>query len=113
MAEMPTLSVAEVRSLLESTFRDRLGDFYRSLQVTPPYHSVEKAVLSLRDVLRDMNVQELRHLQGDEHALGVFYTGIIKDSGLAKKHRGIIARLLSQNVDRLPPTCRVFAAAFR
>src|SRR5207237_1272956 len=51
MPAMPVPSSAEIRSLIEATFRERLGLFYRSLQITPPYHSVEKAVLGLREAL--------------------------------------------------------------
>src|SRR6266571_4488606 len=60
MATMPSRSPSELRSRLEAEFRDRVTLLYRSLQITPPYHSVEKAVLALRDTLTALPEPALR-----------------------------------------------------
>jgi len=110
---MPSVSAAELRSRLEDDFRQRIALFYRSLQITPPYHSVEKAKLALRDALAALEEAALQATAADPVSLGSFFTQVLIDSGLAKKHRGIIAGLLKQSPDRLPPDCRPFADAFR
>ena len=113
MKTTPSSAVAaDIRSRLESDFRHRVMLFYRSLQITPPYHSVEKAVQAIHDALAGLQEPALRATAADPNALGIFFTQAIVDSGLAKKHRGIITGLLQQNPDRLPLECRPFADAF-
>src|SRR5213080_4748295 len=102
-----------IRSSLESTFRHRIALFYRALQVTPPYHSVEKATLALRDALAALSLPALEALAADEVSLGTLYAQIVRDSGLARKHRGIIKGLLRDGPDRLPAECQSFADAYR
>ena len=106
-------AAGEIRSFLESAFRHRIALFYHALQVTPPYHSVEKAMLALRDRLAPISLPDLEALAADEASLGTFYSQIVRDSGLAKKHRGIIKGLLRDGPDRLPAECRSFADAYR
>lgn len=113
MASTPATTVVELRSRLEADFRARLAAFYRALQITPPYHSVEKAVLMVREMLTNLPEPDLRARSADPTALGAFFTQAVKDSGLAKKHRGIITGLLAEHPDRLPPECRPFAEAFQ
>jgi hypothetical protein len=111
MSSTPT--VVELRSRLEADFRERLAVFYRALQITPPYHSVEKAILMVRDMLSNLPEPDLRVTSADPRTLGAFFSQAITDSGLSKKHRGIITGLLSAHPDRLPPECRPFGEAFR
>jgi hypothetical protein len=113
MAATPAITAAELRSRLEADFRARLAVFYRALQLTPPYHTVEKAVLMVRDMLSNLPEPELRATSADPTTLGAFFTQAILDSGLAKKHRGIIAGLLAEQPGRLPLECRPFGEAFK
>ena len=113
MAAMPSASASEIRSRVEADFRQRLTAFYWSLQLTPPYHSVEKAGLALRDALADLQEPTLQATAADPVLLGRLFTKVIRESGLANKHRGIIAGLLAQYPDLLPPECRPLADAFR
>jgi hypothetical protein len=106
-------AAGEIRSFLESAFRHRIALFYRALQVTPPYHSVEKATLALRDALAPLALPALQALAADEASLGVLYTQIVRNSGLARKHRGIITGLLRDSPNRLPAECQSFADAYR
>ena len=98
---------------LEAVFRERIAIFYRALQVTPPYHSVEKAMLALRDIMSPLEISALQGLSGDEAALGALFTRVVRDSGLAQKHRGIIQGLLRNPQTELPKECRPFADAYR
>lgn len=102
-----------LRPQIEDDFRDRIALFYRSLRVTPPYHTVEKAALALREALASLQDSALQGLQADDAARTLLYVRMIKESGLAQKHRGIIAGLLAQHPERLAPECRALAAAFR
>lgn len=113
MASTPPTTVVDLRSRLEADFRERLAVFYRALQITPPYHSVEKAVLVVREMLSNLPDPNLRATSSDPTALGLFFAQAIKDSGLSKKHRGIITGLLAEHPDRLPPECRPFGEAFK
>jgi len=106
-------TAVEIRTSVEAAFRDRVAMFYRALQLTPPYHSVEKAQRALRDVLCPLPFPALQALAADESALGLLFTQVLRDSGLAKKHKGIIKGLLAEGTDRLPSECRPFADAFR
>jgi hypothetical protein len=107
-----TDSAAEIQNRLEAIFAERVGLFYRVLHITPPYDSVEKAKLMLRERLRAQPSGELQTLVLDDGAVGRFFTQIVTDSGLSTKHRGIIQNLLASNPD-LPPACRPVADAYR
>src|SRR5205809_6803412 len=48
MSPTPSLPPSELRSRLEADFRQRVTLLYRSVQITPPYHSVGKAVVRRR-----------------------------------------------------------------
>jgi hypothetical protein len=106
-------TAAEIRSSLEAAFRERVGGFYRSLQITPPYHSVEQAALALRDALAPLSLTALQALTANESELGRLFAQIVRESGLAKKHRKIIKGLLIGRLDRLPAACRPLADAYR
>jgi hypothetical protein len=108
-----SVSTTEIRVSLEAAFRERIAIFYRALQVTPPYHSVEKAILTLRDVVSALDLPALQALWVDEASLGTLFTRIVRDSGLAQKHRGIIQGLLRNRQIELPEECRSFADAYR
>lgn len=113
MTSPPAASTGELRSRLEADFRHRVTVFYRSLQITPPYHSVEKALLSLRETLKNLPEADLRAAATDPVPLEALFAHVFIESGLAKKSRGIIVKLLADRPERLAPECRPFADAFR
>jgi hypothetical protein len=108
-----SVSATEFRVSLEAVFRERIAIFYRALQLTPPYHSVEKAILALRDATSTLDLPALQALSADEASLGALFTRILRDSGLAKKHRGIIQGLLRNRQIELPEECRSFVNAYQ
>ena len=113
MASLPAASAGEIRSRLEADFRHRVTVFYRSLQITPPYHSVEKALLSLRETLKTLPEADLRAAAAEPAPLDALFAQVFLESGLAKKSRGIIIKLLTDRPELLAPECRPFADAFR
>jgi hypothetical protein len=113
MASPPAAPAGEIRSRLEADFRRRVTLFYRSLRITPPYHSVEKAMLALRDRLKNLPEPDLRAAAADLSSLNALFAQVFIDTGLAKKSRGIITKLLADRPDLLAPECRPFADAFR
>jgi len=113
MATTPSLPPSELRARLEADFRQRVTLLYRSLQITPPYHSVEKAVLALRDTLTALHEPALRATASDPASRNALFTQVFIDSGLAKKNRGIISKLLADRPELLGPECQPFADAFK
>ena len=113
MSTTPSLSASELRSQLEAEFRQRVTLLYRSLQIAPPYHSVEKAVLALRDTLKALQEPALRTTASDPASLNDLFTQVFIDSGLSKKNRGIIRKLLADRPELLAPECQPFAEAFK
>ena len=112
MTSPSAASAGEIRSRLQADFRHRVTLFYRSLQITPPYHSVEKAMLALRDRLKSLPETELRAAAADSSPLNALFAHVFIESGLAKKSRGIITKLLADRPDLLAPECKPFADAF-
>ena len=113
MSPTPSLPPSELRSRLEAEFRDRVTLLYRSLQITPPYHSVEKAVLALRDTLTALPEPALRATATELASRNALFTQVFVVSGLAKKNRGIIRKLLADRPELLTPECQPFADAFK
>ncbi len=113
MESSPSVSAGELRSRLEADFRQRVTVFYRSLQITPPYHSVEKALLSLRETLKNLPETDLRAAAAEPAQLDALFARVFLESGLAKKNRGIIIKLLTDRPALLTSECRTFAEAFR
>ncbi len=113
MDSTSSTTTAEIRSRLEADFRRRIGLFYRSLQITPPYHSVEKAVQAIHDALGNFQKPVLRAIAADPTALDALFTQVFLESGLAKKSRGIIMKVLADRPELLAPDCKPFAEAFR
>ncbi len=113
MTSPSATSASEIRSRLEADFRRRVTLFYRSLQITPPYHSVEKAMLALRDRLKRLPEPDLRAAAADPAPLNALFAQAFIDTGLAQKSRGIITKLLADRPDLLTPECQPFADAFR
>ena len=113
MSTTPSLPPSKLRSRLEADFRQRVTLLYSSLQITPPYHSVEKAVLALRDRLTALPEPALRATASDLASRNALFTQVFIDSGLGKKNRGIICKLLADRPELLAPECEPFADAFK
>lgn len=90
--DMPRASNAI--QILREEFRRHLETFYAQLQLTPPYHSVEKAIGSLSDALKTMSPEDRARLLEDDALRWTQYQKAFVESGLSLKHRGIIAGLV-------------------
>jgi len=113
MTRPPAASAGEIRTRLEADFRHRVTLFYRSLQITPPYHSVEKALLVLRETLKALPEADLRAAAAEPAPLDALFARVFAESGLAAKSRGIITKLLADRHDLPPPECKPFGDAFK
>lgn len=113
MTSPSAASAGELRSRLEADFRRRVTLFYRSLQITPPYHSVEKAMLALRETLKNLPEADVRAAAAEPAPLDALFAHAFTESGLANKNRGIIIKLLADRPDLLAQECRPFAEAFK
>lgn len=78
---------------LAEEFRRHLDTFYGCLKLAPPYDSVEKAVRVLITAVRALPEEERRRVLADPVARWEQFRQAFERSGLAKKHRGIIAGL--------------------
>ena len=83
-------------------FRSHLEVFYASLNLAPPYDSVEKALAHLRRTLNALGVDQHAQLIADAGVRWKYFTASFADSGLAHKHRGIIAGLIRAGRTQLP-----------
>lgn len=94
-------------------FRENLELFYQCLQLAPPYDSVEKALSCLATRLREQTTDEQHQMSHEETVKWKIYLEAIIESGLNKKHRGIIAGLLGgQSIHFLPESIRYLKEPF-
>jgi hypothetical protein len=101
-----------IRTLCED-FRRQLETFYAALKLAPPYHSVERAVLTLTNGLKAMGQEERARLLLDQTLLWAEYRKAFIESGLSQKHRGIISRLAQANrITSLPPEHEHFLSTY-
>jgi NAD-specific glutamate dehydrogenase len=98
--------------VLRDEFRRHLEVFYSGLQLAPPYHSVEKAVGHLTAVLKAMTPEERARLAADQAMRWAQYRTAFVESGLSRKHRGIIAGLVRSGKTSLPAEYRPFLDLF-
>ncbi|HXV67917.1 MAG TPA: hypothetical protein VD738_03255 [Nitrospira sp.] len=77
--------------LLVKEFRRRLEIFYVGLRLAPPYESVEKALRVLKTAVQALPVAEQERIASDPALQWAHFRQAFDTSGLAKKHRGIIA----------------------
>ncbi len=97
---------------LREDFRRHLEALYAALHLAPPYHSVEQAIGHLATALQAMPQDEQRRVRDDPVRRWELYRTAFVDSGLNKKHRGIIADMVrSGKVPALPPSYRAFLDA--
>jgi len=89
----PTGAQSDLVLALRDEFRSHLEIFYSRLKLAPPYESVEKALRSLTTAVHGLpDVQRARLAQDPVQKWDQFRRAF-ETSGLAKKHRGIIAGL--------------------
>jgi len=77
-------------------FRHHLEAFYGCLHLAPPYHSIEKALGRFASALKAKFQDEQEHLNIHHSLKQRLYHQAFIESGLSKKHRGIIIGLLQQ-----------------
>jgi hypothetical protein len=79
--------------VLKDEFRRHLETFYARLKLAPPYESVEKALRVLTTTVHALPKEEQLRIIADPAARWEQFVRAFQTSGLAKKHRGIIAGL--------------------
>jgi len=79
--------------VLADEFRCRLETFYAELKLAPPYESVEKALRALTTAIHALPSTEQERIVSDPALQWEYFRQAFDTSGLAKKHRGIIAGL--------------------
>jgi hypothetical protein len=89
----PTAPSPELIQALREEFRSHLEVFYSRLKLAPPYESVEKAIRALTTSLHHLSTAEQARLAQDSSLKWQHFRTAFETSGLAKKHRGIIAGL--------------------
>ncbi len=99
---------------LKEEFRGHLETFYAGLKLAPPYESVEKAVRTLTTMVHELPIEERTRIMADPILRWQQFTRAFAASGLAKKHRGIIAGLLrNRSMLALPAEYDDFLDLFR
>jgi len=107
-------SHADAVQSLRDEFRRHLNVFYARLKLAPPYHSVEKAITHLTTALQGMAPGERERIAADPALQWEQYRRAFVDSGLHRKHRGIIARLVRSPLTAdLPAEHKHFLDAFK
>lgn len=79
--------------VLKGEFRRHLETFYAGLKLAPPYESVEKAIRVLTSTIHALSKEEQIRIMSDAALQWQQFRLAFDASGLAKKHRGIIAGL--------------------
>ena len=87
-------------------FREHLEAFYATLKLAPPYHSIEKAVTTFASEYESKTFEEQEQFNLDETLRQRWYQDAFIESGLYKKHRGIIVGLI--NGPNSPPVAKEF-----
>lgn len=78
---------------LRDEFRFHLETFYSRLKLAPPYESVEKAIRALTTAVHSLPDAQQARLAQQPALKWEQFCRAFETSGLAKKHRGIIAGL--------------------
>jgi hypothetical protein len=97
---IPTMAISNTDPIqpdpihvLKDEFRRHLETFYARLKLAPPYESVEKALRALTTAVHALPEEEQLRIIADSAARWEQFAHAFRTSGLAKKHRGIIAGL--------------------
>lgn len=110
---MPDAHPKDNIKLLRQDYRHHLEQFYAALNLAPPYHSIEKAITHLSASLKTKTADEQARIATDESLKWALYRVAFVESGLNKKHRGIIAGLArSPNSPTLPKEYQHFLEPF-
>ncbi|NOU08910.1 MAG: hypothetical protein HOO98_02680 [Nitrospira sp.] len=86
-------TVSDPSQILKEEFRRHLEIFYAHLKLAPPYESVEKAIRMLTTIVHALPKEEQVRIVSDPILHWQPFAQAFDASGLAKKHRGIIAGL--------------------
>jgi hypothetical protein len=98
---------------LRAEFRQHLETFYAGLQLAPPYESVEKAIRTLTTIIHGLPTEEQTRIMADSGLRWRQFRQAFDASGLAKKHRGIIAGLArNRSALKLPAEYDHFLSLF-
>lgn len=98
---------------LVTEFRQNLESFYQRLQLAPPYHSIEKALSYLATRFQQCTPEEQHQITADAAIKWKLFQEAVVESGLNRKHRGIIAGLLrSQNSETISEDQRYLEQLF-
>ena len=94
-------------------FRRHLEIFYAKLQLAPPYHTIEKAILALSRTLNEMTLEDRERVAADPALQWAQYRAAFITSGLNVKHRGIISGMVNAGrTSDLPTEYESFLSAF-
>ena len=98
---------------LVTEFRLNLESFYQRLQLAPPYHSIEKALSYVALRFQQHTSEEQHRITNDSTSKWKLFQEAVVESGLNRRHRGIITRILrSQNPDSIPEDQRYLEQPF-
>ena len=87
--------------------------FYARLKLTPPYHSIENAIMHLTTVLKAMEPEGRERITADPALKWPQYRAAFVESGPRLEHRGIVAGLdRSPLAAELPAERKHFLDAF-
>jgi hypothetical protein len=109
----PDMRQTQPTQWLREEFRRHLEIFYAQLKLAPPYESVEKAIRALTTNLHALPPLEQERIAADPALQWEQFRRAFESSGLAKKHRGIIAGLARNRAALdLPPEYDHFLSLF-
>jgi hypothetical protein len=109
----PTVPINDPLQSLREEFRSHLETFYARLKLAPPYESVEKAIRALTTAVHALPKPDQARLSTDPVLRWEQFRQAFDQSGLSKKHRGIIAGLArNRSALDLPPEFDHFLALF-
>ena len=86
--------VSDPVQVLKEEFRRHLETFYARLNLASPYESVEKAVRTLTTIVHALARDEQIRIVTDPAVQWQYFREAFETSGLVKKHRGVITRLV-------------------
>ncbi len=99
---------------LLNEFRQNLEAFYAALKLAPPYDSVEKTIRCLSALFKTKTAEEQAQLLGDDALRWKLHVQAVIESGLHKKHSGIITGLArTEAFDQFPKSLRYLLEPFR
>ncbi len=108
------MALQDSHQALLSEFRENLEAFYAELKLAPPYDSVEKTIRCLSDLLKTKTAEEQAQVLSNNALKRQLHVQAFVDSGLHKKHRGIITGLAHTNAfDQFPESLRYLLEPFR